>query len=93
MIDKDEIRKKKYSTIDATLPLNKGGVVQVLENKYWWCLDGNPKQALVYNRFSPQCNSNKQIVESNSLIPRIFADAEIVFIELCFCEWDTAEYF
>jgi hypothetical protein len=46
------------------------GVVRVLRDHWWWCLDGDHQRAVFYigrtkrpRAGSPQCNSNRSITE------------------------------
>lgn len=79
------IREKDFSLCNL---LNPCGVVQVLEDKWFWCADGDPEKGIIYKEFSPQCNSNKQIAEGFPLT-KLFPNAKLVFIERCFVPWDT----
>lgn len=47
----------KFNTKDVTEP--KEGLV-VYKDAYWFCVDGDPKQALFFGKF-PQCNKNKNV--------------------------------
>ena len=69
---------------------NPRGVVRVLRDHWWWCVDGDPRKAVFYiggGRFagrrigSPQCNSNRAITER---IPVPFGSAVIRQIPLAF---------
>lgn len=52
-------KPSRYNLRDIVTP--KSGLV-VYTNAYWWCKNGDPKQALFFND-SPQCNQNKRILE------------------------------
>lgn len=39
----------------------KSGLYQLIKNHYWIATENN--EILLYNKFAPQCNSNKSIVE------------------------------
>ena len=74
--------KSKYHTIDITLPI-QGRVV--ITNQYWFCKDGDPKQAMFYGN-SPQCNRNKGILERllQYTIDNSGWNVEIVFFEIAY---------
>jgi hypothetical protein len=71
------------------------GVVRVLKNHWWCCVDGDPTRTLFYiggpphrktNFSSPQCNSDKRVAEyinkANSMgYPE---GSQLVFIPLAF---------
>jgi hypothetical protein len=53
-----------YKTEDVTIVK---GVVRIMENKYWWCINGKPEQAVFYvgkygKYYSPQCNSDESVM-------------------------------
>ena len=50
----------EYNTKDVSTP--RDGYT-VYMNRYWVCVDGDPKQALFYGD-SPQCNRNKYVPET-----------------------------
>lgn len=51
----------KFNEIDVTEPVSGRTVYR---GAYWVCVEGDPKRALFYGS-SPQCNTNKSIVERN----------------------------
>jgi hypothetical protein len=76
-----------YVIRDVTSPV---GVVRVLRDRWWWCLDGDPRKAVFYigrGRFasrragSPQCNGNKAITER---IPVPFPSAVVCHVPIAF---------
>lgn len=83
------MKKERFSFVNL---LDPTGVVQVLENKWFWCEDGDPTKGVVFDKFSPQCNSNKRIAETFS-IGRIFPSAKLIFVEKCFVPWDCSEHY
>lgn len=77
----------QYVLRDVTDPR---GVVRVLRDRWWWCVDGDPRKAVFYigrGRFarrhvgSPQCNGNRLITER---IPVPFESASIVLVPIAF---------
>lgn len=75
----------KYRVMDVTQV--DGGLIRVIRNHWWWCEDGNPQKAIFYigagwrKCYSPQCNSDKRVVESIG-VP--FENAQIVQIQTAF---------
>lgn len=85
---KRAIPPEHYGTLDVLEPK---GIVQVYDNRWWWCLDGDPRKAIFYHgrdkrRYpgSPQCNGNKSISER---IPVPFDNAALVFVPRAFVPW------
>lgn len=81
-----------YRTVDVT---RLKGVVQVLDDRWFWCVNGDPKQAIFYTgsdkrRYpgSPQCNGSKAI--SERVVPPLDG-AELVFVKQAFVPWEDRE--
>jgi hypothetical protein len=83
-----------YVLRDVTDPR---GVVRVLRDHWWWCVDGDPRKAVFYighGRFakprvgSPQCNSNRSISER---IPVPFETAVLCQIPMAFAPVERDE--
>lgn len=85
------IPRDHYRTIDVTVDAAKG-IVQVLTNRWWWCVDGTPTKAIFYHgadkrRYpgSRQCNTQKEITER--IVPNV-ENAKLIFIEKAFVPWE-----
>lgn len=83
------IPESHYVTIDVT---RLKGIIQVYENRWWWCVDGLPEKAIFYRgansrRYpgSPQCNGDWRI--SERIVPP-HSGAQLVFIERAFVPWE-----
>ncbi len=83
------IPAEHYRTIDVLEPK---GIVQVYNDRWWWCVDGKPEKAVFYfgrNKRnypgSPQCNGNKAISEK---IPVSIENAQLVFVPRAFVPWE-----
>src|ERR1700722_18716194 len=86
--EKKIIPAEHYRTLDVIEPK---GIVQVYNERWWWCVDGNPEKAIFYTGSnkrnypgSPQCNGNKTITER--IIPNV-QDAQLVFVPRAFVPW------
>jgi hypothetical protein len=78
----------EYNAIDPT------GIVQVYRNYYWWCVDGDPKRALLYKPHrsqigAPQCNANETL--ARAVGERLQHDkyAMLVKLKLAFAPWEA----
>lgn len=77
------IPAEHYVLRDVTSPR---GVVRVLRDHWWWCINDNPSKAVFYvgvkrKSMSPQCNRDRRIVER---IPVPFETATICQIPIAF---------
>jgi hypothetical protein len=88
------VTKEHYVIRDVTDPK---GVVRVLRDKWWWCVDGDPRKAVFFigrgrlarrHVGSPQCNSNRWITER---ITTPFESAVVTQIQLAFVPIDRDE--
>lgn len=84
----DEIKKTRFSEIDAATTEGKS-TVRIIRDAYWWCREGDHRRALVYKKYNPQCNHIRSIALSFKSIKRLFPDAELIKIPLAFCPLDT----
>lgn len=79
-----KLNKKDFSTQDVVTP--KNGVYKVYVNYYWWCEDGDPKKAIIFKGFAPQCNSDRRILEGSN---PPYTGCEIVKIPVAYREWEV----
>lgn len=78
---------KDFSTFDA---INPKGIVQVYRDYWWWCVDGDPTKALVYNArglFAPQCNRDEACARAVGTKLGHDTRAQLVQIPLAFVRW------
>lgn len=77
-----KIDKKDYTTQDVVTP--KNGVYKLYVDYYWWCEYGDPKRAVIYKGFAPQCNSNRKILEG---MGAPYKGCKITQIPVAYREW------
>lgn len=68
------------------------GIVQVYKDRWWWCVEGDPKRALFYRRHkrdvgSPQCNGSQALAESVGANLKHAERAQLIHIPLAFVPW------
>lgn len=69
------------------------GIVQVMRDSWWWCIDGDPTKAIFYTPRrkgvgSPQCNSNRAIAERVGQSLGHDMRAQLIQIPLAFAPWE-----
>jgi len=82
-----KIEREDYKTEDVITA--KNGVYKVYVDYYWWCEYGDPKRAIIYKGFAPQCNSDRRILEGSN---PPYKECEIVQIPVAYREWEVKNY-
>lgn len=82
-----------FYTIDVTVPIDQ---CVVYKDYYWFCKNGDPKQALMYFK-SPQCNKNKKVQdvlgEKYDVFKQVIAEGfTVTFIALAYVPRDKLFY-
>lgn len=82
-MDLDALRKKCtfYTVEEISTP--KDGFVCMTDK--WWALDSDGR-VIIFDKYSPQCNSNKEITLT---ISKRMYSGDVVFIPSAFIEIDT----
>lgn len=84
--------KVKYATRNVLEPK---GIVKTYRDFWWWCVDGDPKKAIVYkpSRYGeyPQCNSSEKCarVVGEKLLSEYPEGAQLIHIPLAFMPWES----
>ena len=79
-------------SISVFTQVSDGDVVQVLDNVWAWCDQGD-KTKMVATKNAPVINRHKNIVQKWA--PRVqtqFPNAKLILVERVFKQWDTTEY-
>lgn len=76
------------TTFDVTIPFD-GAIVML--NRWWNCegLVINPRKALFYKQFSPQCYTNIGIAK---MVSAKRPNTCLVFIPIAYCPFDFSEH-
>jgi hypothetical protein len=73
--------------------VDPSGIVQVIKNYWWWCVDGDPARALFYaprrsEIGSPQCNQSEAIARRVGESLGHDKRAQMVQIPLALSPWE-----
>ena len=87
-----EARKtaQDFSIVDATTP-NHSDIV--FKDYYFWCVDGDPKQLIVYKRFRPVGNQHEEVAMEFTTHKKFIKGTKLVKIPLAFVPLSTADYY
>lgn len=84
------LKRSEYKERDVVEPK---GIVQVMRDHWWWCMDGDPKRALFYaprmrDVGSPQCNSIEAVAKRIGENLGHDKAAVLIHIPLAFAPWE-----